>query len=250
MKTPLSPVLLAPVAALVVAALGVATAGPRPARAAAPVLVELFTSQGCSSCPPADSLLKELSARSDVIALSFHVDYWDRLGWRDPFASAWNTRRQQDYRTAFGLPYVYTPQMVIGGRDQAVGSDRAAVGALIERQRAEGAPVAVHLDPSGDGAARLVLPARPGLSGRLTLFGYERERGTEVRAGENSGRRLLNTNVVSVVEDWGVWSGEPVDRLRPLPEPKPGRGYALVLTEGEGRGTARVLGAALLQAAP
>lgn len=239
---------------------GILSGETRPAQAAgAPVLVELFTSQGCSSCPSADAFLKELAGQPDILALSFHVDYWDRLGWRDPFASAWNTRRQYAYREALGQPYVFTPQMVIDGTGQAVGSDRAAVGRLIDRHRHDTAAVVVGLEratsdqAAGDvvpGAARLVLPAKPGLAGRLTLFGYDREHGTEVRAGENTGRRLLNTNVVTLVEDWGPWSGEPVDRIRPLPDPKPGRSYALVLVQEGGTPATRVLGAARLEVAP
>lgn len=241
-----TPLILAALAALVAGA-----ADPRPARSAdAPILVELFTSQGCSSCPPADAYLKELAGRDDVIALSFHVDYWDRLGWRDPFANGWNTRRQYAYQAALGQPYVYTPQMVIDGRDQAVGSDRAAVGRILDRRRGEGAAVAVSLERTGEDRARLRLPAAPGMSGRLTLFGFDRKQDTDVRAGENSGRRLLNTNVVSVTEEIGRWSGEAVDRLLSLPEPKAGRGYALVVTQEGGTPATRVLGAAQVKAAP
>ena len=97
----------------------------------APVLVELFTSQGCSSCPPADATLTKLALRDDVVALSFHVDYWDNLGWNDPFASRAHTRRQRDYARAFGNRSVYTPQMVFDGRlEGAVQSDGAAVDML------------------------------------------------------------------------------------------------------------------------
>src|SRR2546430_9680821 len=92
-----------------------------------PIVVELFTSEGCSSCPPADALLAELAGRPDVLALSFHVDYWDRLGWKDPFSSPDATRRQHGYAEPFGISTGYTPQMVVDGRWQAVGSDRSEV---------------------------------------------------------------------------------------------------------------------------
>src|SRR5689334_1503971 len=109
-----------------------AIAGSSPARhggsprGRSQALVELFTSEGCSSCPPADALLAKLSARDDVLALSFHVTCWDRLGWRDPFSEEASTRRQRAYAEHFGLGSLYTPQMVIGGLKQFVGSDRHA----------------------------------------------------------------------------------------------------------------------------
>ena len=96
-----------------------------------PVVVELFTSQGCSSCPPADAVLSKLAQRPDVLALSFHVDYWDNLGWKDPFASRLNTDRQKAYRDAFGNAQIYTPQMVVAGISEMPGFTASAVTAAI-----------------------------------------------------------------------------------------------------------------------
>jgi hypothetical protein len=118
------------------------TASPATADAR-PVVVELFTSQGCSSCPPADALLGELARRGDVLALGFHISYWDGLGWRDPFSSQSSTDRQRAYARLLGTGQVYTPQMVVDGRREMVGSDRAAVLAALRDARPQAvAPVA------------------------------------------------------------------------------------------------------------
>src|SRR5712671_4480747 len=115
-----------------------------------PIVVELFTSQGCSSCPPADALLAELAKRPDVLALSFHVDYWDRLGWKDPYSSRAATDRQNRYAKLLALHTVYTPQIVVDGKWEAVGSDRADVERALDlarRDRPE-VPVTLALDHS------------------------------------------------------------------------------------------------------
>src|SRR6516162_6089721 len=133
-----------------------------------PIVVELFTSEGCSSCPPADALLAELADRPDVLALSFHVDYWDRLGWKDPYSSREATGRQNHYAALLDLATVYTPQIVVDGKWQAVGSDRADVEHALDlaRRSLEEIPVALALDhgqaqirvgPGGAGVTASVL---------------------------------------------------------------------------------------------
>src|SRR6516165_8242455 len=146
-----------------------------------PVLVELFTSEGCSSCPPADALLAELASRPDVLALSFHVDYWDRLGWKDPFSSHEATQRQERYATLLDLATVYTPQIVVDGGWQAVGSDRADVEHALDLARRD------HQE----------------LSVTLAL-----DRGqAQIKRGENGGRILSHVDVVRGLEEIARYSG-------------------------------------------
>ena len=147
-------------AALVALAMLVSSASPLDA-AERPIVVELFTSEGCSSCPPADALLAELASRPDVLALSFHVDYWDRLGWKDPFSSAAATDRQRNYANLLRTGTVYTPQIVVDGRWQAVGSDRDEVEQAIgSAHRSEAMlPVALAFE---QGRARITIGAGNG----------------------------------------------------------------------------------------
>ncbi len=202
-----------------------------PQRAAGPVVVELFTSQSCSSCPPADALLGELArTRPDVLALSFHVTYWDRLGWKDPYSLPEATRRQRRYAALWGRSEVYTPQLVAGGRHQAVGSDRAEVLAAIGAAAADASAVPLRL---GRDAAGLVLDAGAGRgAGTLLLVGFDPARTTRVGGGENGGRTLTETNVVRSVTAAGPWRGEPVVLHAPRPE---GERTALLLQAEDGR---------------
>jgi|SRR5271165_2581502 len=172
-----------------------------------PILVELFTSEGCSSCPPADALLAELASRPEVLALSFHVDYWDRLGWKDPFSSPDATRRQNGYADLLHLATVYTPQMVVDGRWQAVGSDRGEVErALSTAQRnLDEVPVALTID---HGRAQITLgPDEKGVSAALLLIGFDRRHVTSVARGENSGRTLPHVDVVRSIEEVAQFDG-------------------------------------------
>ena len=152
------------------------------------IVVELFTSQGCSSCPPADRLVGELAKRDDVLPLSFHVDYWDYLGWKDPFSSAEYTLRQRDYRGQFGLRYIYTPQIVIGGTKQEVGSHRGKVLRAIEQVRAR-PMVAVSVAHPDEKTALVTVDAgrTPGRTATVWLFAYDKSHTTEIQRGENGG---------------------------------------------------------------
>lgn len=204
-----------------------------------PVVVELFTSQGCSSCPPADALLTEL-ARTDagLLPLDLHVTYWDRLGWRDPYSLPAATKRQRDYGVRFGLDGVYTPQVVVAGRYQAVGSDGAAVRAAIARARGDGA-ASILLTLAADGAG-LRLHAGAGLgTGTLWLVGYDPRRSTAVAAGENGGRILQETNVVRALVRAGDWRGAAMDLQAVRPA---GERAAALLQDADGR----ILSAAVL----
>jgi hypothetical protein len=179
------------------------------------IVVELFTSQGCSSCPPADAFLGELARRPDVIALGFHVDYWDYIGWKDPFAQHKFTERQRGYSHLLGQRYVYTPQMIVDGRFQEVGSDRRAIDRLIHRAQKErmAAGPLPAIEISGDGLSRNVRISGGTLSQPAKVFfvAIDRKHETDVAKGENSGKRLPNYNIVRVLRNIGTYTGAPVD---------------------------------------
>jgi hypothetical protein len=169
------------------------------------VLVELFTSEGCSSCPPADALLRQVngtrtSAGQWIVGISEHVTYWNSLGWSDPFSSPVNTERQQDYSDRFHLEGVYTPQMVINGSEQIVGSDRAALAQAIEKEDQQHPRLALHilsLTAAGDTlnvaySASGELPARG--ADLIAVLADDSDRSNVLR-GENSGATLTHVSV-------------------------------------------------------
>ena len=198
--------------------------GGHPAAAEpAPVLVELFTSQGCSSCPPADRLLGELARRDDVVALAYHVTYWDRLGWPDTFgAPAW-TDRQRAYARLLGAGGVYTPQIVVAGRLDVVGSDRSRVLAAVELAR-ERAPAAAITFEDG----RALLPALSlDQPARLLLAAFTGRADVPIGRGENRGLTLESHRIVRSLFDLGPWGGAA--RTLPLPAlPADADGFALL----------------------
>ncbi|MEE9140142.1 MAG: DUF1223 domain-containing protein, partial [Alphaproteobacteria bacterium] len=192
--------------------------GPPVGPASSTTVVELFTSQGCSSCPPADAFLRELSRRDDVIALSFHVTYWDYIGWRDPFASHTNTSRQRAYGRALHQRYVYTPEMVIDGIAAEVGSRRELVSRIIEREsRRKRLRVPVTATALGDDSIAVAIPAADYEgTAAVWLIEYDREHVTHVERGENEGRTLTNANVVRDIHRIGSWTGEALQVSVPL----------------------------------
>jgi hypothetical protein len=197
-----------------------------------PTVIELFTSQSCSSCPPADALLAELGrTRPDLLALDFHVDYWNRLAWADPYSLAAATERQRRYAGVFGGAGVYTPQMVIGGVRQAVGSDRAAVAAALAQAQASRAPP-VPLEVAWSGG-RLSVSVGAGAEGAtLWLVGFDAQHVTPVGRGENAGRVLTEVNVVRSLQEVGRWRGTPV---RIDLAPPAGERGAVLLQANDGR---------------
>ena len=173
-----------------------------------PVMVELFTSQGCSSCPPADAVLARLAGRPDVVALSYHVDYWDDLGWKDPLASAAATARQKAYRDAFHALQIYTPQMVIGGKLDMPGQDMAPVARAIASVAAAGP--SIQLTRAGDSVSVYVAEAPATAPLAVWLATYVPQVETAVARGENAGRKLLNVNVVREFHKLGRYDGAPL----------------------------------------
>ncbi|MEO8597970.1 MAG: DUF1223 domain-containing protein [Candidatus Solibacter sp.] len=196
----------------------------------APVLIELFTSEGCSSCPPADRLLAELD--SQAIVLSEHVDYWDRLGWRDPYSSHANTARQQMYARLFGAEGPYTPQMVVDGATEFVGNDAQRAKAELERAKSR-EKIAVHLARTPAGVQVQIDSSSKGGDVWLALAD---ESGTQqVHAGENQGRTLHHVAILrSLTKIGALKKGTAFSRAVEVPA-NAGRVIVFVQENGYGR---------------
>jgi hypothetical protein len=172
------------------------------------VVVELFTSQGCSSCPPADELLHVLAEQENVIALALHVDYWDYIGWKDEFARPEHTERQRYYAHAANTRTIYTPQMVIDGIDHVVGARPMSVAKLVMQHSEEPEYVSMNLVRTGD-ALTVTAEALAAPMGDLVvqLVRYIPSADVEIRQGENAGRTLSYANIVSEWNDVATWKG-------------------------------------------
>ena len=168
-------------------------------------VVELFTSQGCSSCPPADKLLGELVQDEDVLGLSFAVTYWDYIGWKDTFGDAANNERQASYKNTFNSRYVYTPQMVIGGKSQLVGSDSSGVKALIAENAGHALSFPLTWSFNGD-KLDVMIPDGEG-EATIWLVDLNHMADVDISRGENSGRIITYHNIVRHIRSIGEWNG-------------------------------------------
>lgn len=177
-----------------------------PAGAGEVTVVELFTSQGCSSCPPADSILGELAQRDDIIALSEHVDYWDYIGWKDTFADPWHTVRQRGYADHLGKRTIYTPQLVINGQTDAVGSRRAQVEARL-KSVAKANVAEVTIAHSNDGLTIKIDGPAIDEDAMVWLVQFDDKEQVNIGRGENSGTKITYHNVVKSWAELGTWSG-------------------------------------------
>jgi len=188
-----------------------------------PVVVELYTSQGCSSCPPADAILHELAERDDVIALAMHVDYWDYIGWKDPFGNPAHAERQRAYAAAGKRRTIYTPEMIVGGVTDIVGAKPMALSKAIAEHARQPDRASLVLSRDGD---RLLIEAKAlnDLSAPMTvhMLRYIPRQTTMIKRGENRGKTLDYANVV---EDWtvlGTWDGNgPLRMIAPMAGDKP-----------------------------
>jgi len=178
------------------------------AQADGAVVVELYTSQGCSSCPPADALLGELAGRDDVIALALHVDYWDYIGWADEMARPEHTARQKAYAIASGKRMVYTPQMVIGGVDHVTGYKPMQVADLIRKHEAAQHPVTLSVRREDE---RIMIEARAtgpvDVPVVVQVARFLPKRTVAIKRGENAGKTLDYHNIVDLWAEIGEWNG-------------------------------------------
>ena len=208
-----------------------------------PVVVELYTSQGCSSCPPADAFLGELAKRDDVIPLALHVDYWDYIGWKDKFASPQHTERQKAYASAAGRRSIYTPQMIVQGQEHVVGNHPKNVNALIKRHGAAEVTVDLQLSITGNQlqvtASKVARAKTPVL---VQLVRYMPRKLVQIRSGENAGRTITYANIVT---DWQLLDEWNMRRPLDLSTKVSGEDPLVVIVQERGPG--RILAAARLR---
>jgi hypothetical protein len=196
------------------------------------VVVELFTSQGCNACAPADELLTALAKRDDVLALSLNVDYWDYLGWRDTFAQRQFSKRQAGYRDEWRKNVVYTPQMVVQGSQDIMGSDEKNLIAAIAAAQDVDPPITVTIRRQGGMLKCLIEPGPESVVGTVWIAKYTMKATVPIGGGENAGRTATYTNVVKSLNRIGTWSGTEPEEVA-MPQPDPGEGVAIWIQSGD-----------------
>jgi len=204
-----------------------------------PTVVELYTSEGCSSCPPADELLGEIAGKPGVLALAFHVDYWDGLGWFDKFALPYAAQRQRRYGQALRLPSIFTPQVIIEGKISVTGSDREAIITAIRTPR-DGIPIAIS--DQGQFLTIALSRSKEATAATVLLVAYLPQAVTAIGRGENSGRTLREYNIVRATYALGTWNGgSQTFKLPNSSLPKDATEVAVLIQESNQRS---ILGAA------
>jgi hypothetical protein len=185
-------------------------------RARPKAVVELFTSQGCASCPPADALLTSLAEEGDVVALAYHVDYWDYVGWEDTFGSEDFSDRQRAYAESWGSSRIYTPQMVVNGAKGVIGSRRGEVHDALD---GVSLPLAVDISKDGD-MLKIAIPPNTSLGDAVVwMVTYLDRADVTIDKGENAGKSMVYTQVVTSRQVLGMWEGATGANLKlPIPE--------------------------------
>ena len=231
--------------ASVLCALGLSATTAAELRKSPKAVLELFTSQGCSSCPAADALLDKLSQRSDIVALAYHVDYWDYIGWPDTFGAKANSDRQRDYAEGFGSSRIFTPQLVVNGRGGVVASREGEVDAALA---SAALPVTIDLDVSDDGMLEISVP--PGEGNReavMWLVTFVNRAEVEIERGENKGKTVAYTQIVANRQVLGMWESATGAEMRmPIAEllDAPANGIAVLIQEERNGLPGPILGAA------
>jgi len=215
-------------------------------------VVELFTSQGCSSCPPADRLLGKLADENKTLVLAWHVDYWDYLGWKDVFGSETNTTRQRRYAISLGERQIYTPQAIINGRKHVVGSKERQLRAMINGFSGTANGLSVPIEATfSSGAMNIKVAANEAATdATLWIVYFDNRIVVDVKRGENSGKKLAYSNIVRDVQMVGMMKGNGIQMSLPLSEMKRKgtQSCALILQKTTKQGTpGPIIGAAIIR---
>jgi len=214
------------------------------AEAKSVVVVELFTSQGCSACPPADAVLQDLAEKPHVLALAFHVDYWDYIGWKDTFAQPVFTQRQKTYAKRLGRKHVYTPQMIINGHHDVIGSHAMEIGEILSDESKE--PQAAMIESlAKEGEISLLIKnsdnSRPTPQSEILVIRFRAASQVEIKKGENKGRTLSYSNIVTSVSKIGNWRGTGTWKASYASS---GTDKVAIIVQGKNQG--RIYGSAIL----